>query len=278
MTNGASWYWLKPVTPHWPLRSIGSPVGVRRVDVELELLWRRLGPSARSSLRTVFTWRSSTPAKTGESIETVPRTRRESPGARMVVEMAPWKVQVGKGSSQWVRPAPPIGMPAPEGSATRRIVPGSAERNLSLRSRGSNASNASGTLSTNCATPVPTGSALMRTDVPAGAKSVAVKLPSSVAWAVVKCPVSRVMATTALPGVTAPAAPVSVTSPSAVGGEMLMRAAMGGSSGTNGVGCRLTVSIRSVTPASLTSSRRRVGWRGASGVAVTIYSPERTWS
>ena len=78
------------------------------------------------------------------------------------------------------------------GSATRRIVAGRAERPLS--------SGSSGSLSTNCATPVPTGSALMRTDVPAGANRVAVKLPLAVAWAVVKWPVSRVMAKIALCG------------------------------------------------------------------------------
>ena len=49
----------------------------------------------------------------------------------------------------------------------------------------------------------------------------------------------EVMATTALWGATEPAAPVSVTSPSAVGEEMLISAALGGSSGTNGVGSRL---------------------------------------
>ena len=207
-------------------RSIGNSVGVRKVDTELELLWRRLGPSARSSPKVVFTWRSSTPCKTGESTRTVPRTRTESPGAKVLVGMEPWKVQAGKGSSQWVQPAPPMGIPASGGSATRRIEPGRA-RNPSSRSRGSNSASSSGTLSTNCATLVPNGSALMRTDVPAGANRVAVKLPLAVAWAVVKLLVSRVTATTALWGATEPAAPLRVTSLSAVGWEMLMRAALG---------------------------------------------------
>ena len=68
----------------------------------------------------------------------------------------------------------------------------------------------------------------------AGANRVAVKLPLLVACVVVKCPVSRVIATTALCGVTEPAKPFSVTSPVTVGEEILIKAALGGSSGTNG--------------------------------------------
>ena len=85
----------------------------------------------------------------------------------MWVLTEPWKVQAGRCLFiQLVRPAPPIGMPAPGGSATRRIVPGRAAIDESRSSSGSR--------SKNSATLVPNGSALMRMDVPAGANKVTV--------------------------------------------------------------------------------------------------------